>query len=122
MKKFIKKLFKGKSQQEPSENLPVSEKVCQKQKEPPKEDLSSVPIPKPEPICQEPVVIPSSPPMENTKAVSEGECEVRALIPVMRSEFNFLRYPFFDLSPRASKKDQIEVREVVEVEWLATED
>jgi len=33
-----------------------------------------------------------------------------------RSEFNFLKFPFFDLSARMSKKDRIEIREIEETE------
>jgi len=33
-----------------------------------------------------------------------------------RSEFNFLKFPFFDLSARMSKKDRIEIRETEETE------
>lgn len=104
MKKFIEKLFK-KSQQEPSEKLPhsdnlpsVSEKVCQEPEN-----------------YQEPVVIPSSPQVENTKTIKEVESEV-SLLPVLRAEFNFLKYPFFDLSHKTSKRNQIEVREIVTTE------
>jgi hypothetical protein len=31
-----------------------------------------------------------------------------------KSEFNFLKFPFFDLTPRVSKKDRIEIKEVEE--------
>ena len=34
----------------------------------------------------------------------------------LRSEFHFLRFPFFDLSPRSSKKDRIEIKEIKETE------
>lgn len=34
----------------------------------------------------------------------------------LRSEFHLLKFPFFDLSPRASKKDRIEIREIEETE------
>jgi len=32
----------------------------------------------------------------------------------LRSEFHFLKFPFFDLSPRSSKKDRIEIKEIEE--------
>lgn len=106
MKKFIEKLFKGKShQKEHSENLPLSENV------------SSVPesVPKPEPVCQEPEVLSSSQ-IENTKIISKVEKEVQAIVPIMRSEFNFLRYPFFDISHKTSTRKKLEIREKVTTE------
>jgi hypothetical protein len=32
---------------------------------------------------------------------------------ILRSEFNFLKYPFFDLT-KASKRDKIEIREIIQ--------
>ena len=41
--------------------------------------------------------------------------EIELAIPeTIRSEFHFLKFPFFDLCPRTSKKDRIEVKEVEE--------
>lgn len=42
--------------------------------------------------------------------------EVPDISKTLRSEFHFLRFPFFDLSPRSSKKDRIEIKEIKETE------
>lgn len=64
--------------------------------------------------------------MENTfskeenkqdKQIVLGQKEIKlAISETLRSEFHFLKFPFFDLCPRSSKKDRIEIKEVEESE------
>ena len=41
------------------------------------------------------------------------ETELNVVPPTLRSEFNFLKYPFFDLT-KSSKRDKIEISEIIE--------
>lgn len=49
------------------------------------------------------------------KQIKQKEIKL-AISETLRSEFHFLKFPFFDLCPRSSKKDRIEIREVEETE------
>jgi hypothetical protein len=44
------------------------------------------------------------------------EKKISDISKTLRSEFHFLRFPFFDLSPRSSKKDRIEIKEIIKTE------
>jgi len=54
---------------------------------------------------------------EKDKQVVPREKETELSIPeTLRSEFHFVKFPFFDLCPRISRKDRIEIKEIEETE------
>ena len=53
-------------------------------------------------------------PPKSPKSTQLVEQEIEQAVPnILRSEFNFLKYPFFDLT-KSSKRDKIEVSEIIE--------